>query len=212
MINNNIIINLFENSYDSIENKTDKMASTSAIDTISYDCFPVLLPGNPEGFKFTTVGKTMQPPTITVEYVKETDIYYYALKFIDETGAMQCYYFTSVRPSLDDTEGDIVYEKQPGLKCSVFQGWSLRGGIILDNEERDKNVRYSPKTKFMPREGMRVLEPAPEHQGRCITIMTCFTNLNHFGTRHMAQRIYFFVDGVKYPFATLDLCCNHSKY
>ena len=174
-------------------------AGQQTIDTTTYKQPEILLPGE-RGYEFPTVGTTWQPPRIIVEHDKDTNDYIYSLLFIDETGEKQCYLLTSKRPLLvkrseEIFEGGIVYEKQPGRKCNIFQEGSIHG-------RRDN---------YMNEEGCKVLEPAPEHQGKRISIKTCFTD-SDFGARHMVQRIFFFVDGVQYPFATLQLCCTHSLF
>jgi hypothetical protein len=171
------------------------MGVKQPIDTDAYKQFGILLPG--EGAQFETVGKTNgEKPRIIIE-IGEDGVYHYTLTFLDEDGKYHRYWFTNVNPMLIDASeerlsDEVVYQKRLGIKRSIFHESTLHGHSIDDAE------------------GVRVMSPLPEHEGRPITIMTCFTNMNHFGTKHLVQRIYFFVEGVKYPFGTIQLCCNYS--
>lgn len=48
------------------------------------------------------------------------------------------------------------------------------------------------------------IEPETEDAGKPITLRTVFTNDNHFGTRYLWQRIYFYVGDDEFPFFQMN--------
>jgi hypothetical protein len=170
-------------------------------DTELYMNHCILLPSEENHFEFKTIGTTTVPPSISIEYDETTMDYFYTLIFTNEDGKEKVYSFSTIQPLLDDKEFEYPTTGKRFVLHSKY-------GLSVLNEE-DRTPEMSDYTcYFTQREGRKFIEPEEQFKGKQITIMTCFTNLNNFGTKYINQRIYFFIDGVKYPFETFELCCN----
>ena len=187
--------------------KTNKMATTATIDTTSYEKFDVILPGNVYGIQFKTLGETNQPPVLEI-LTSDTGHKNYILIYVEDGVEKKLFFPERALFSLGVNGFDFNFSIDSEEK-KLFQMFSYLGKCVETPESI--GTEFSPDQKDMETTiRSRILKPAPEHEERLISIKSCYTNNNHFGTRHLCQRIFFFVEGVLYPFATLELCCNLS--
>jgi hypothetical protein len=159
------------------------------MDEKSYEQRGILFPENEYGIDFDTLSKCSGRVSFAVEVGTDSDKHY-TLHYIDEKGVKQSVSFTNSHPVISEPELSWPI-KGDRKRIQRFEEWSWLGNAIKVGSE-----------------GRFTLVPKPEHQDRPITIKTCYTNRNHFGTRHLIQRVYCFVEGVKHPFATLQICCT----
>jgi hypothetical protein len=155
-------------------------------DTTSYRGRCITLPqDNTYGIPFEEIATAFGGISIIVERGEDGDTHY-RLCYKDESGIKQSVSFTNSHPLISEPEISWPIES-----AKRFEFWSWLG--------EDFDVKS---------EGIFTFVPKPQHQNRPIHIKTCYTRSNNGCTIYNKQRVYFFVEDVKYPFFTLEICCN----
>jgi hypothetical protein len=172
------------------------------MDESSYKQEGIILPGDIDGIEFDTLLEFSGSKVSFAVDVETDGDKQYILNCVDGKGAVKSARFTNHeplsfdsklwRPPLDDCGGtrcDGAYYDRDCYCARRFEVWSLHGEYFEAKSEG----------------GVFAFQPKEEHQGRPITIKTLNTKTEAYGRWTIIQHVYCFVEGVKYPFATLDI-------
>jgi hypothetical protein len=90
--------------------------------------------------------------------------------------------------SFSMTDKGKPYFSEDKRQKLISNGWKENEFLTYDNSD-ECEITISPEA---------------EDLGKPITLKTVFTNDNHFGTRYLWQRIYFYVGDDEYPFFQMN--------